>query len=359
MRRAARGAILPREMNSEFHYYAVHFLCLRSGFAPEEARRIARSSQYVDDASVSYIVEDGRAPYRCLVTQNYVFWDEATLREVYLPFHFLPGDPERARRERRDGRAHELAASPDSPFSKELLVEALRSGDPYRLGIALHAYADGWAHQHFSGRIEEANALDPSSPLPPAGHLQALRSPDEALGRWHDPRLFPEFAEVNNRRRFLEAAKKIYRYLRVSRRLPFDDEELVLGELEGVWARKAGGPGQAAGAAPSAAQARTAARARLDEFVIQFDMEPYDKREWLREAGIAVPGGDEEPFVGYDKLRWLGSRLKSGGAAPELRVGSGGRFEGSELRRWDEAARAHLRAAKSLMKAAGIAEAQG
>lgn len=342
-------------MNSEFHYYAVHFLCLRAGFAPEEARRVARSSQYVDDAVVAYVVEDGRAPYRCLVTQNYLFWDEATLRDVYLPFHFLPGDPERTRRERRDGLSPALAASPDSPLSKELLVEALKSGDTYRLGIALHAYADGWAHQHFSGRIEEANALDPSSPLPPAGHLQALRAPDEALGRWRDPRLLPELALVDNRGRFLAAARKIYRYLRVSRRLPFDDEELVLGELERIWARKGGSPGQAA----SGAQSRAEARARLDEFVIQFDMEPYDKREWLREAGIAVAGGDEEPFVGYDRLRWLGAQLKSGGAASERRVSSDGRFEGSELRRWDEAARAHLRAAKSLMRAAGIAEALG
>ncbi len=327
-------------MNAEFHYYSIYYLCLRSGLPPERCSDIAFASQYVDNAILAYDVDDGGFSYRTEVTQNYLFWDEGTLKDIYLPFHFVPGDFEAARRERADGAASRWTVTPDSPLAKELLVAALRTGDDFRIGIGLHCYADTWAHQHFSGRVEKGNAVDPASPLPPAGHLQALRAPDDAAGRWTDSRLLPELASVDNGSRFRAAARKIYRYLRTYMRSGFEEEELVLDELSAQWARY---PGDM--------------KARLASFAVDLDVPPYDKRYYLSRAGIADERGEESSMPGYDKIEWLRGELvrRSGAGSGLRRAETRGRFRGSELHRWNEAARAHRAFAASRLAKEGLA----
>jgi hypothetical protein len=325
-------------MNAEFHYYAVRYLCVRAGMDEGRADLVARSSQYVDNAIHAYRIED--EGYLTQVTQNYVFWDEDTSRSIYLPFHFLPGDPDLASRERRDGRASRWAVTADSPLARELLVRALRSGNPFRIGIALHAYADTWAHQHFSGRLEEGNTVEASATLPPAGHLQALRSPDDAALRWRDGRLLPSLSAIDNADRFLSAARKIYRYLRTSLRQGFEDEELALDGLRAIWRGGSGDMG-----------------ARLADFAIYLDVPPYDKRSWLAEAGIRDETADEGRFAGYDKILWVKAELgKRTGFSSGLRhIDSGGRFKGSALHLWNEAAAEHRAVALELLSAEGLA----
>jgi hypothetical protein len=324
-------------MNAEFHYYSIYFLCLRSGMPEGRCADIAFASQYVDNAILAYDFDDDGFAYRGRVTQNYVFWNEETFRTVYLPFHFVPGEIETARRERVDASASRWTVTPDSPLAKELLVAALRTGDDFRIGIALHAYADTWAHQHFSGRIEKSNIVDPSSPLPPAGHLQALRSPDDAAGRWTDARLLPELARVDNGARFRAAARRIYRYLRTYLRLGFEEEELVLDELSAAWARY---PGDM--------------KARIASFTVDLDVPPYEKRSYLTAAGIGSERFDDRkedsPSSGYDKLDWLRAEIarRSGVGSGSRRVNTHGRFRGSKLQRWYEAAREHGELASSL-----------
>jgi len=331
-------------MNAEFHYYAVCFLCLRAGFPERRAVDIAFASQYVDNAILAYEIDDGGETYATEVTQNYVFWDEATLRDIYLPFHFVPGDFERSRRERAAGGAAKSASrwavTPDSPIAKELLVAALRTDDDFRIGIALHAYADTWAHQNFSGRTEAGNAMDPDSPLPPAGHLQALRAPDDASGRWVDPRLGGELSLVDNASRFRAAAKKIYRYLRTYLRRGFEDEDLHLDELEASWRRY---PGDM--------------KARIAAAVVDLRVPPYDKRGYLEAAGISDVEADDSRFSGYDKLAWARAQIsRSAGLGSGLRrVNTRGLYRDSSIRRWDEAAREHRSLALSILKKESLA----
>jgi hypothetical protein len=322
-------------MNAEFHYYAVCFLCLRAGLPERRSVDIAFASQYVDNAILAYEIDDEGRPYTTQVTQNYVFWDEATLRDIYLPFHFIPGEIAKAGSERIDGAASRWTVTPDSPLAKELLVAALRTGDDFRIGIALHAYADGWAHQHFSGRTERCNVLDPASPLPPAGHLQALRYPDDASGRWADPRLYPALSRVDNGERFRAAARKIYRYLRTSLRSGFEDEELHLDELSAAWRRY---PGDM--------------KARLASVTVDLGVPPYDKRGYLSAAGISEEEADDSRFSGYDKLAWARAELtrRSGLGSGSRRVATRGLFRGSALHRWNEAAREHRELALSLFR---------
>jgi hypothetical protein len=227
--------------------------------------------------------------------------------------------------------------TPDSPLAKELLTAALKSGDDFRIGIALHAFADTWAHQHFSGRVEAGNALDPGSPLPPAGHLQALRAPDDPGGRWTDPRLLPELAKIDNASRFRAAAKKIYRYLRVSLRQGFGEDELVADELLAAWARF---PGDS--------------KARIASLVVDAGIPLYDKRSYLSRAGIADDRSDDGASPGYDKIEWLRAQLARRAGLGPRPVDSGGRFRGSELHRWNEAAREHRELATRLLAQEGL-----
>ncbi|HUX39203.1 MAG TPA: DUF6765 family protein [Rectinemataceae bacterium] len=330
-------------MNLEFHYYAIAALAIRAGMPPDVAHRIARSSQQVDQAIFTWEILDlpmtvgGRANYtgagyRTEKTQDYVFWDEDVFRNIYLPFHFIPGDRKKASRERVDGLDDPWITTPDSPLARELLVRALRSGDHFRIGIALHAYADTWAHQNFSGRLGAANDLSPRSPLPPAGHLQALGSPDQTGERWRDPRLHRP--EVDNRERFLDAARMIYRFLRTSLRRDFDDETLVIPELGELWKRS-----------------DLDDRARSFDFSIRYDIEPWNASIWLADAGIVDDEESEEKPRHYDKLRWLGAEIAKRAVRRDglRRVDTGGRFEGSELHKWSEAAKAHRAEALTLI----------
>ena len=331
-------------MNLEFHYYAIRFLARKAGFSEAEGEVLAASSQYVDDSLAAYEVEDGLGPgrpYRTLGTQNYLFWDESVSLAVYLPFHFVPGEAGKLAGQRRDGSPTPYNVTPDSPLAKALLLEALKSHDLYRVGIALHAYADTWAHQHFTGRLEDANALDPSSPLPAAGHLQALRKPDDALGLWRDERLLPEFSLVDNRERFLAAARRIYRYLSTYRKKDFEDEDLVSDELEVLWNRDGRN-----------------LRARLDDFKISLDIGPYERWAWPERAGLEAERDDDERASGYNKLLWAKDELlrRTGMGRGLRRVDSGGKFEGSELHRWNEAARAHVAAASHLYAGLGLGQ---
>jgi len=330
-------------LNVEFHYYALHFLALRAGFAQDEARRLAMSSQYVDDAIYEYEVVGGSGPlflpYKTAITQNYSFWDETTRDSVYLPFHFIPGDGARASAARKDGSSDPYLVTPDSPIAKELLIAALRTRNLYRVGIALHAYADSWAHQQFSGRIGEVNVVDPASPLPAAGHLQALRAPDLALETWRDPRLLEGSESVDNRSRFLEAARKIYRYLRTYRGLGFQEEGLALEALSEIWVRDG-----------------RDMRSRISDFIIADPMEAYDRRLWPAEAGIRDETAEEGHLAGYDKLVWLKTAIagKAGGERGVRRVECRKDFARSELYAWNEAALAHRRAAEAVFRREGL-----
>jgi hypothetical protein len=326
-------------MNSEFHYYAVHALALEAGFDEERAFIIANSSQEVDAATTPLAFDTPTGRVDIIVSQNYLFWDESVKRDIYLPFHFLPGDPKAASASRKDGRTNPYAVTPNSEAAKELLVMALRDKDPYLIGVALHTFADTWAHQNFCGLLGGWNDVGGSSitaSLPPAGHLQALSSPDEPSVRWEDPRLLPDRSHVVNRVRFADAAKKIFRYLRVFLGKGFGDDELVVAKLEALWAK------------PNRDE-------RLADYVICWNMRPYEPLLWRREAGAP---DDNSPFAGvrhYDKLAWAKAQLaKAAGSPARAPVPVPASFRESPLYKWHQAALEHRRRALAIIERSGL-----
>jgi hypothetical protein len=91
------------------------------------------------------------------------------------------------------------------------MQDALKSGDIYRLGIALHTYADTFSHERFSAFHEDWNKVYNSfiGNLPPnIGHGEVFTRPDEISTTWVDERFRPN--NIDNRQRALAAAQSIF-----------------------------------------------------------------------------------------------------------------------------------------------------
>ena len=331
-------------MNAEFHYYTVYYLALESGFTDDDARIVAYSSQYLDNAIVSYSVETDRGVHETLVTHHFGFWDRSQEWEVWIPFHFFPAGEINAST-RADRRTNPLSVVPNSPSAKEMLVGALKSRNLYRVGIALHTYADTWAHQNFTGRNEEWNRLDGSSPIPPIGHAQARRDPDMLDAKWSDGRLAGTASSVNNRHRFMEAAGRVYRYLATYNRRSFADEELVLSRLDQIL----GPPG------------RKTREEREADFMIECHMDRFRRADWRKEAfdypdtlwsAVSELDGVESTI---DKINWLKDELlhRTNMLRKQTVKGRPGFYQ-SNLYRWDHAAREQLSAVRKQLATMGI-----
>lgn len=324
-------------MNVEFHYYTVYILAREAGLAENLARRIAISSQYVDTSLYPYLVDSGGQKTEMITTQNYVFWDENISTDVYIPFHFLPGDAGAGASARTDGVKNPLVVTPNGRIAKELLISAFKDKNPWLMGIAVHAFADTWAHQNFTGRDESFNHLPDAPPgLPPVAHLQALSHPDEPDRIWTDGRLVPEFASIINKCRFLDAAGKIFRYFSVFNGRKFMEEELILDKIARLWSK------------PRREE-------RVLDYTIEYGMEPWNSDIWRREAGLPASLPAFRQIRHFDKLAWARAELHkymNRGAIMEYSLPKG--FENSELYHWNEAALEFRRRAHSELKKEGL-----
>jgi len=202
-------------MDIEFHYYAIGLLAKRAGFPAQEANIIATCSQYVDDNDVCLTVEDRDSPgsreYRNFISQTMnILKPKHELLRIYPLFHFIPGEPFADSALRRDGKMHLLNTTPNSTYAKTMLEMAFQAPEaarPYRIGVAIHGFADTWAHQNFVGWFDSFNSVD-FDIKPAICHAEAEYHPDWAGHIWEDPRLLKP--GINNTNRFLSAARVIF-----------------------------------------------------------------------------------------------------------------------------------------------------
>lgn len=330
-------------MNVEFHYYVVYHLARKAGVSDHDAWVMAYSSQHVDASTVSYTVRTPNGDYRTAVTQDYGWWDESFPRTVYVPFHFFPGDPAHAGARRADRTVNPLNTTPGSPNVKALLLDALRSRDLYRVGIGLHTYADSWAHQNFTGVLEDWNTVDSSLPIPSIGHAQALTSPDRIGLAWEDPRLEPAERSIRNWERQREAARMVYRYLATYNKRGLEDTDWVIDELFELL---------------SPQRDSRDGNERILDLIISQDLRRYERREWLEAAVVVEPGalgGTESEQSGYDKLLWLkDAALHRTALFRKKPLAARDGFAASHLYRWNEAAKAHLEAAWRILPSGSV-----
>ena len=204
-------------MNKEFHYWITAIIADKAGFTNDETRKIAYSSQYVDDNDEDINVYDDELStlpsYQNHISQTMnILLPRKDLRDIYPMFHFIPGDQGNASK-RNDNKTHPLNTTPDSLYANQIIKTALKVVRDneitglYRLGIATHAFADTWAHQNFTGSWDGFNDMG-NAITPDVGHADALHHPDWVGHRWTDDRLIDP--NISNNTRYIAAARKIY-----------------------------------------------------------------------------------------------------------------------------------------------------
>ncbi len=225
-------------MEKDFHYHFTYAAAKLTEIMFPEI--VAYACQFVDDnnegqfsiggndASFPEKLKAGGGYYYPVMTQSLSpkSLDPYVQKYVYVPFHFLPGDNSVV----IDTKKNPLCTTPNSGNAKIILESALKSGDPYRIGIALHTFADTWSHQNFTGLREEWNAIYPwydvfKSLVPNIGHAEAGHSPDVISEKWTDHRFKGDAKEIDNRQRAFDAIEAVYLTLQktTGRGTPWND----------------------------------------------------------------------------------------------------------------------------------------
>jgi hypothetical protein len=329
-------------MQRDFHYYCVGVLARASGFNIRDSLTIAYASQYVDDSTESGLVrlavpngglrfDPVRTSYGGLDKLGSLSW--SAQKRVYIPFHFIPPRPFRPKLSQTFSFVTDPASN-SQPGHKESFAELLvrkASREPLkdysrrlcRIGIALHTYADTWAHQHFSGRhspaendVENIHLYDRDSGeyerpvlenifldmLPRIGHAEVGLFPDLAHLKWrYDSGHSPIAIERDNTKEFLESAKAIYDVLmNVKKRrpdtlIPWDDIEPEIREILGAGPKVKVTPAD------------------------QVSEQSYEKyhdtdlgvrcKGWQDRFGHLFQPPPKDDFFYYDRRRWRGQAL--------------------------------------------------
>ncbi len=202
-------------MQIDFHHTVTYVTSRLAGFGHKDADVIAYAAQYVDDATSSGAVIFSNKALYTRISSAHQSLDLENLNDVenhlvWLPFHFFPGNGGLPAGQTPDGSfINRLICKPDSPPAREMLAAAFKqkgnANALHRLGVALHVYADTWAHQGFAGVLHEVNEVEDAKEidgkkvfgnlqeklfdlvddaLPPLGHARANVFPDMPFLNW-------------------------------------------------------------------------------------------------------------------------------------------------------------------------------
>jgi Family of unknown function (DUF6765) len=228
-------------MQKDFHFYAIGILAKHAGFSNKDALTVATASQYVDHAVESFPIRfsNGRIVETTMSAHYHIrSFEWGVQQKVFMCFHFIPEG-------RLAGGGFSFRTVPDGPVIRGLLNEILdqkMTGDSeadggaafwqYRLGVALHSYADTWAHQTFSGRKDDENNVGKIwfrekgkwdrkrwadwkwDFAPQIGHAESGHFPDAPYLKWRYE-LGPDRAKKtrDNPKQFQRAAEKCLGWL--------------------------------------------------------------------------------------------------------------------------------------------------
>ncbi len=224
-------------MQRDFHYYTIFVLSRMAGFNPTDSKIIAYSSQFVDDSTDSkpIWIKDGKEKiYRFDTVRTahngiqFFKWD--VQKKIYFPFHFIPEQP------LKKNQSFSYLTKPNSPFAQKLVDEAFSDQSDlrlYRIGVALHTFADTWAHANFSGRNHRENDIKKlcrcnngdykrCAKIPnflsdllrrKVGHVQGARYPDIPSIKIRYLNYQDNVQERYNWEHFLDASENIFKKL--------------------------------------------------------------------------------------------------------------------------------------------------
>ena len=149
-------------MQIDMHYYATYSMARAAGMDKHSANIVATSAQFVDDNTAKSHVnlQDGSridqepTAHHALNLKNL---KEHHQRQIWVPFHFIPGGTGETYTERFKCRM-------DSNIVRELCNHHLQYSDRkfalHLLGITAHVYADTFSHFGFSGVSSRGNKVD-------------------------------------------------------------------------------------------------------------------------------------------------------------------------------------------------------
>lgn len=228
-------------MQIDFHHATTYVAARLAGIPKKKADIVAHAAQYVDDATYGgTIYFHNRALYH-RISSAHPMLDKRNFKalanhHVWIPFHFLPGNGGLEQGENPAGKFIEkIVCSPDSPVALDMVRQAIVDQDRlyglHRLGVAMHVYADTWAHQNFAGVLHKINEVENAeeignsgvfnSPLvdiirdisdvviPPLGHGRATVFPDMPFLSWRYENGDGKIIKRNNTDDFCKAADKL------------------------------------------------------------------------------------------------------------------------------------------------------
>ena len=234
-------------MQIDFHHGVTYVLARLAGFSATEADVIAHASQYVDDAVTSGTVTfDNGAMYARISSAHkmldYRNFEELASHQVWVPFHFLPGNGGLPAGEHPEGPfIRKLVCRPNSHVAQDMIASVIYARHTryalHRLGISMHVYADTWAHQGFAGvshEINHARQLTGPTGAPdrgvmdrlenfflnealPLGHGTVLGNPDRPFLVWAYTNGLGERITRDNPKDFLDAAEHMCRAMQCFR----------------------------------------------------------------------------------------------------------------------------------------------
>ena len=158
-------------MQEDMHYYGTYAMARAAGLEVEHAKVIAYAAQYVDDSTAtdSEVHQDG-GMFKVIATAHTnteaiknAATDHIEQRQVWVPFHFFPGNE-------GETLSEKLVCVKDSKLAQTMVKNhidhAVKVKDEYGLtlmGIMAHVYADTFSHYGFSGVSSRNNKVDGSS----------------------------------------------------------------------------------------------------------------------------------------------------------------------------------------------------
>jgi hypothetical protein len=249
-------------MQIDFHHGTTYCIARLAGFDRAAAAVIAHAAQYVDDAIEAGAVrfDNGQvfqqinSAHRTLDYRNF---QQLANSQVWIPFHFLPGNDGQPSGHHTSQRAIDRAiCHPNSHVAQDMMRECIRQRHQphalHRLGVAAHVFVDTWAHQGFVGLnhpinqasdlLDDQGQIDPEKQarvaqffgsqdslldrvkgaligkVLPLGHGAVLSYPDKPFLRWGYTNGLHQVVRRDNPADFWAAAQELciwfQRYLR-------------------------------------------------------------------------------------------------------------------------------------------------
>lgn len=234
-------------MQIDGHHTLTYIAARLAGYSHRPASIIAHCAQYVDDATNSGVIYfNNLAMYSRISSAHkmldYRNSDELANHRVWIPFHFLPGNAGKpAGANPNETFIKKLVCTPDSYVARDMLRACVREHDKpcalHRLGIAMHVYADTFAHQGFAGvnhKINEVKIISSNKKLLdksffkkiagyfvsesfPLGHGAALNYPDCPSLVWKYKNDLKQRVKRDNPAIFIDAVDKMCRAMQCFR----------------------------------------------------------------------------------------------------------------------------------------------